>query len=88
MEIPWALVEHKAAEFVHGEPVARPDLRDAKRVKSKNVRISLFRLHDLDFGSPLDLLTILDGVPKVTLRVVRITPEILVAPARPNCFCP
>jgi hypothetical protein len=49
-----------------------PHLRDIERVESKLVRISLVRLHDLDMCSPGYLFAVLNGIPELTLRVIRI----------------
>lgn len=70
MEVLGVLVQNKATEFLHGELASRPDLSDIEGVKTELVWIGLIRFHDLDHGSPLNLLALLDSLPEVALRVV------------------
>lgn len=72
MEVLWVLVEDEAAEFLHGEFVARPDLGDVERIEAEFVWIAFLRLHYLYHGSPLGLFSCFNGIPKIALRIVRI----------------
>ena len=72
MEILGVLVQDEATKFLHGELRPGPDLGDIEGVEAEFVRISIFGLHNLDLGSPLDLLSSLDCFPEVALGIVRI----------------
>lgn len=48
----------------------RPDFGDIEGVKAKLIWIRLLWLHDLHFGSPLNLATGLNDVPQLHLRIV------------------
>lgn len=52
------------------KPILRPNLRDIKRIKTKLCGICLIWVHNLHMRRPLDLLTGLDCLPKVTFGVV------------------
>ena len=66
------LVEDQAAELLHGEEVAGPDLGDVEGVETELLGVGVLGLHHLHVGGPLDLLAVLDGVPQVALGVVRV----------------
>lgn len=51
---------------------SQPNLWVIKRIKSKLIGIRLFSIHDLHMSRPLNLLTLLNGLPKISLRVIRI----------------
>jgi hypothetical protein len=44
-----------------------PNFGDIKWIKSKDIWVSLVRLHDLNMRSPGNLFAIFNGTPKVTL---------------------
>jgi hypothetical protein len=64
------LVEDEAADVVHGELAAGPDLGDVEGVEAEFVWVCFFGLHDLDFGGPFDFLAGFDGFPELLLGVV------------------
>jgi hypothetical protein len=66
----WVLVQDQTADLMHGEITTRPDLGDIEGIKAKLQWVSLLRLHDLHLGCPLNLLSVLNGLPQLLLGVV------------------
>jgi len=66
------LVEHQAAELVHGELITRPDLRNIEGIEAELCRVGVFGLHDLYLSGPFLLFTTLHGLPQLLLGVVRV----------------
>jgi hypothetical protein len=66
----WVLVQDQTTDLVHREVAARPDLGHVEGVETELERVSLFGLHDLYLGCPLDLLSVLNGLPELLLGVV------------------
>lgn len=72
MVVLWVLIQNQAANVVHWEVATRPDFGDIEGVETQLLWVGLFGLHDLHLGCPLDLLSILDGLPQLLLRIVGI----------------
>lgn len=62
--------QHKLAELVHWELLARPDLGHVEGIEAKLVSIGFLRIHDLDVSLPCNLFSTLDGIPELSLRIV------------------
>lgn len=72
VEVLRVLVEHQAAEFLHGELLARPDLCHVEGIEAELVWVGILGLHHLDVRSPYNLLSVFNDFVKIALRVVRI----------------
>lgn len=66
----WVLVQDQTTDLMHGEVTTRPDLGDIEGIEAELQRVSLLRLHDLHFGCPFNLLSVLNGLPQLLLGVV------------------
>jgi hypothetical protein len=66
----WILVQDQTTELVHWEVATRPDLGDIEGVEAQLQWVGLFGLHDLYFGCPFDLFSVLDSLPQLLLGVV------------------
>ena len=58
----------------HRKLAPGPHFRHVKWVKTKLLSVGLIRLHNLHVSSPHYFLTFFDGVPKLSLGIVRIFP--------------
>lgn len=70
VEILGVFVQYELAELVHWILLARPHLGHVEGIEAKLVSIGFLGIHDLDVSLPCNLFATLDGIPKLSLRVV------------------
>ena len=64
------LVQNQTTEFVHREVATRPNLGDIEGIEAELQWVGLLGLHDLYLGCPFNLISVLDSLPELLLRVV------------------